>query len=62
MQAGSGVATLSKKLETRRSDMVVGLMQAGGGMDKPSPDRAWFAQGAAGDEAHKNAMTKSMTM
>ena len=58
MQAGSGVATLSKKLATRRSEMVVGLMPAGGGMDKPLPERAWFPRGATGDEAHTLAMNQ----
>ena len=58
MQAGSGLATLSKKLATRRSEMVVGLMPAGGGMDKPLPERAWFPRVAAGDEAHTLAMNQ----
>ena len=38
MQAGSGVATLSKKLATRRSEDVVGLTDAG---------RRWHRQAGA---------------
>ena len=33
-------------------------MPAGGGIDKPAPDRSWFARGAEGDEAFTREMNK----
>ena len=58
LQAGGGAVTLSTKLLTRRTDLVFGLMPAGGGAIKPSPERIMFALGEEGTREYESAMAE----
>ena len=58
MQAGSGVATLSKKFAMRRYEDVSGLFPAGDGVAKPVPERMFFPPGKEGTAAHEQVVAE----